>query len=191
MFNKFLLFLIIILFSALNGYCQTNESLEGDSTQIQLSAQLAPGVVGKEMPSFEAFGLDGKVFTNQNLKGKVTFISHWFTGCHPCLTEIPELNRLYNLYKDSSGFQFFAITFDNKQTTEATIKQFSIKYPVLMTSDKTSHTINFGKGYPNNMVIDSEGKVSLILMLAIPKSNKIIDEYFKQAIVKGLKSLKK
>ena len=54
-----------------------------------------------EAGSFEFTGLDdGAVRTLEDYRGKVVVLNFWATWCIPCLTEIPDLNRLYGEFKD-------------------------------------------------------------------------------------------
>src|SRR2546428_9279027 len=47
-------------------------------------------------------------------KAKVTLINYWFSRCRPCLDEIPELKKLYNLYH-TRGFEIINISSDKTQ----------------------------------------------------------------------------
>lgn len=39
-------------------------------------------------------------------KNKPTLVNFWATWCPPCIAEMPDLNRLYNAYKDKVNFVF-------------------------------------------------------------------------------------
>src|SRR5689334_17526979 len=47
--------------------------------------------LGTPFPEFEVYDLNGKRFTNAELKGKVVVLNFWFIGCSPCEMERPTL----------------------------------------------------------------------------------------------------
>lgn len=52
-----------------------------------------------------------------NFKDKPTLINFWATWCPPCIAEMPDLNRLYNLYKDKVNFVF--VSTEDAETVES------------------------------------------------------------------------
>ena len=60
-------------------------------------------LIGKVVPNFSATDLDGKPISLQDYRGKVVLLDFWAVWCGPCLTEIPNVKRVYDTYKDQ-GF---------------------------------------------------------------------------------------
>src|SRR6185312_613814 len=56
--------------------------------------------IGSEAPDFTVADLNGKMYKLSDLKGKTVVLNFWFTTCAPCVTEMPELNRLIEKYKN-------------------------------------------------------------------------------------------
>ncbi len=54
-------------------------------------------------PDFALPDLNGRRFSNDDLKGKITLINFWGTWCGPCQAEVPDLTRLYAAYADGAG----------------------------------------------------------------------------------------
>jgi hypothetical protein len=46
------------------------------------------------LPAFEAVDLTGEAWSSERLQGRTVVLNFWFTGCGPCVAEIPELNRV-------------------------------------------------------------------------------------------------
>lgn len=186
-----LLFLLFTSLLLINGYSQSKDSTDAAIEEyIQFSKHFTKDIPGKTFPAFKATGLDGKVYTNENIQGKVTFVNFWFESCHPCITEIPMLNRLYSLFKDTPGFQFYAITFETKENAERAVKNYGIEYPVLLVSYGSVQVLNFKAGYPTNMILDREGKVNFCTNggLSNPElADRLVDKYFKPGLEKLLK----
>ena len=118
--------------------------------------------VGKKIATFSAFDLQGKKFKTNDLKGKITFINLWFEACSPCLAEFEALNNLYETYKCKNRFQFFSFTFESKENAERVVRERNLKFPVLLISYDSSKIINFGQGFPLNMIVNKKGEINLI-----------------------------
>lgn len=59
---------------------------------------------GQQHVDFRLRDLDNKEQTFAELKGEnLTVIDFWATWCRPCLRAIPELNGIYDVYRDKGG----------------------------------------------------------------------------------------
>jgi len=50
--------------------------------------------VGDPAPDVELAGLDGRIFTLRDLRGKTVVLSFWFLRCGACCAGLPDLDRL-------------------------------------------------------------------------------------------------
>ena len=77
-------------------------------------------------PPFTVVSLDDstKLISTESLRGKVVLIDFWATWCPPCVEEIPELTRVYGLYKDR-GFEILSLSFDK---TAGHVRRFRSKH---------------------------------------------------------------
>jgi len=121
-----------------------------------------PAVVNTAAPAFNLTALDGEKFELAALRGKIVVFNFWFTGCEPCVEEMPELNELVNLFKDKEVV-FIAPTWDNPTVLQTFLKEHSFKYHVIPNSgglilgpytDGTKNVV-----FPTHLVIDREGKI--------------------------------
>jgi peroxiredoxin len=56
---------------------------------------------GEMAPKFSVTTIDGKIFTNKSLKGKVILLNFFATWCGPCMAELPEVEeKIWQKYKD-------------------------------------------------------------------------------------------
>lgn len=56
--------------------------------------------VGRQAPDFTLTDLEGNSVTLSDFRGKVVFINFWASWCPPCRAEMPEIEALYQEYKD-------------------------------------------------------------------------------------------
>src|SRR5258706_16453591 len=48
----------------------------------------------KKLPSFKLVTLHGDTINSKQTEGKVVVLNFWFIDCHPCIAEVPGLNKL-------------------------------------------------------------------------------------------------
>lgn len=100
--------------------------------------------------------------TYEKLKGeKLTVIDFWATWCKPCVKAIPELNTIYDQYKDK-GVSFIGINCDGPRSVAKVgpmSQSLQIKYPVLLDIDATVKTQLNLSAFPTLIIVDSKGKI--------------------------------
>ncbi len=72
-------------------------------------------LIGEVVPNFSATDLDGKPISLQDYRGKVVLLDFWAVWYGPCLTEIPNVKRVYDTYKDQ-GFDIIGVNLDTDET---------------------------------------------------------------------------
>lgn len=68
---------------------------------------------GRPVPRFRvaALGDDSTVYSNESLLGRVYLIDFWGVWCGPCLAEMPQLHKAYEMYK-KRGFTILSLSCD-------------------------------------------------------------------------------
>jgi thiol-disulfide isomerase/thioredoxin len=179
-------FLLLILSTFINGFGQVNDSMEIELMRSSL-LQFDNDASQNLLPDFKTKDLDGRSYTKKDLlNGKITFINLWFVACPPCIAEIPNLNRLYEIMKDKPGFQFFAITYDTDSIARDAIKKYEIRFPVLTVSVKEALSLTFGKGFPTNMIVDKEEKIRSVFWGGASSTGRGFELFWKMEIEKLL-----
>lgn len=153
------LILSAFLFYAVSAIAQTPTS---DSTMQKASSQT--GLVDTKIAfgDFIAPQIDGSIFTNQNLKDKVTFVNFWSNACEPCRAEFEALNEIYRKYKDNKDFQMVAFTFESDKDIARLRKEYKLTYPIIHLHPDQIYKLNFRLPLPVNMVVDRSGKIAYI-----------------------------
>ena len=73
-------------------------------------------------PNFKAATLTGKQFELQDLRGRVVLLDFWATWCPPCRNEAPQLQKLWEKYKDK-GLVVIGIALDSGD--DAALRKFA------------------------------------------------------------------
>lgn len=115
--------------------------------------------IGKSAPDYKMNDINGKTILSEDTKGKIVVLNFWFATCKPCIDEIPELNKVYDKYKDNPDVVFASITFENTKKVKSFIKEYSFKYPVYANAKEMCDLFKI-KGFPTNIILDREGKYS-------------------------------
>ncbi|TAN44080.1 MAG: TlpA family protein disulfide reductase [Nitrospirae bacterium] len=119
---------------------------------------------GRSSSSFTLIGLDGKKTGFDEFKGKVVLLEFFATWCYPCEVAAPDIQHIYNKYKDK-GFTVVAVSEDEGPGAAAAVKKYvqdlGISYPVFMDDAKGGAAKHYGIfGLPTSFIIDREGRVA-------------------------------
>jgi len=128
---------------------------------LSLLATSAPGLAaGKAAADFKLQDvLVGKDYTLSQFKGKVVMINFFTFFCAPCREEMPDLNKIYNEYKEK-GFTTLGIALSSDPTQiRFLVKQMGLNYPVLMGDDKISKAYGDIAVVPTTFIIDKQGNI--------------------------------
>ncbi len=116
--------------------------------------------LNKPLPNFELQDLSNHIKTNYNYRDKITLINLWFTSCAPCITEIPYLNYLKDIYKDQ--VHFIAITFDTKDKVTQFLTRKSFDFEHLVDGAKYLSEDLANNAFPKLILVDKKGIVRFI-----------------------------
>jgi peroxiredoxin len=113
----------------------------------------------RQIANFTLTDLQGKSWTLKDLKGKVVLVNFWATWCPPCRKEMPDLDSLYNRFKDQ-GFVILAISEDEETAKVGPyIAEHKITYPILLDPGSKVNNLFQVEGIPKSFVYDREGKL--------------------------------
>ena len=103
---------------------------------------------------FDGNGWDETCF----FENKVTMINLWAYWCGPCVSEMPDLERISKDYADK-GLQVIGISMkDEEAENRETLKELGITYPNLFYTEDFDVYMDTGY-YPTTIFVDSEGHV--------------------------------
>jgi cytochrome c biogenesis protein CcmG/thiol:disulfide interchange protein DsbE len=128
---------------------------------LSLLTAPAPGLAAGKAADFTLKDvLVGQDYTLSQFKGKVVMINFFTFFCAPCREEMPDLNKIYNEYKDK-GLQTLGIALSSDPTQiRFLVKQMGLNYPVLMGDDKVSKAYGDVAVVPTTFIIDKQGNIA-------------------------------
>ena len=132
---------------------------ESDNPQFaQAMAKLEAADAKRQKADFTLTDLHGKNWHLRDLQGKVVLVNFWATWCPPCRKEMPDLQALYDKYKDQ-GFIVLSISDEEEPKVAAFIAEKKINYPVLLDPGRKINDLFEVEGIPKSFVYDRAGKM--------------------------------
>lgn len=130
-----------------------------DSPQFKAAmTKLAQDDERRQEANFTLTDLQGKIWTLKDLKGKVVLVNFWATWCPPCQKEMPDLEALYNRFREQ-GFVILAISDEEAAKVGPFIAERKITYPILLDPGRKVNEMFQVEGIPKSFVYDRGGKL--------------------------------
>jgi thiol-disulfide isomerase/thioredoxin len=151
----------------------TGEITRVDTTLIKhderfgktLERQLA-GWEGKTVPDFRLPRMDGRVIDSTSLRGKVTLLYIWFTGCPPCMQETPELVQLDRQLKGrqveivaANADRFLGLDYD-ASVHQRYLAEHKVEFPVADWTKESDGAFGHIAIFPTLFLIDRHGIIT-------------------------------
>jgi thiol-disulfide isomerase/thioredoxin len=109
-------------------------------------------------PPFDTMDILGK---NQRLadhKDEVVLVNIWATWCGPCRSEMPKLDRLYQLHKQQK-FTVFGLSDETVDVQRTFLQQVPVSYPLLTLKGEVPDLYREIARYPAIFLIDRQGRL--------------------------------
>jgi thiol-disulfide isomerase/thioredoxin len=108
--------------------------------------------------------LDGRAWTADSLRGRVTLIDFWATWCAPCLTELPYLKQARARYS-TDEFEVLGVSFDvsDRRTLTSWLNRQGVIWPQVFDGRGRNGPAarHFGViGVPTSFLIGADGSVA-------------------------------
>ena len=159
-----------LLSSALILSACSSASEKKEETNKQTSTSSSSETKATQAFDFTAMDKDGKTVKLSDFKGKKVYINMWASWCGPCMREIPELEKVYQKYKDNKDIVFLSMTspndaeFKNQSPQDKSkdiilkkAKELGATYPVLFDVNDR-FIINYAiRSFPTHILINSDG----------------------------------
>jgi peroxiredoxin len=134
-------------------------ALDADVQRKKIRDTLAPG---SPFPDFSEKDLNGKLLSISQYKGKVVLVDFWATWCMPCVVELPQIQKAYDMYHDK-GFEVVGVSLDeDKDRLQQFIKQKQMPWPQFFDGKKWENKLAVKYGVdstPTGYLLGRDGKI--------------------------------
>jgi thiol-disulfide isomerase/thioredoxin len=86
-------------------------------------------------------------------------LNFWATWCPPCRKEMPDLEALYQQFKDQ-GLVILAISDEDMGKVKPFVAQEKVTYPILLDPGRKVNELFQINGIPKTFVYDRNGKLA-------------------------------
>ena len=149
------------------------ETETSDASGITVNADFDPDF------TFSVTDRDGNTWDESTFSSyNLTMINFWEPWCGPCVGEIPDLEKLYENYKDM-GFQIIGIYSETAMEgdVDQIIGNSGVTYPILHYSSEFD---KFQTGYvPTTIFVDGKGHILTVQGEESVVGSKTYDEWAK------------
>ena len=108
--------------------------------------------------NWQLVDLNGKIVDFEQFRGKVIFLNFWATWCGPCLGEMPEIQKLYNIFEGNKDIVFLIVTSEDYAKVKSFIQKSQYSFPVYLASFGTPRTFEFSS-IPTTFVVNKKGQI--------------------------------
>jgi peroxiredoxin len=122
------------------------------------SEKQVPLSIGLAAPDFTFPGLDGKMVSLSDYRGKIVLVNIWATWCPPCVEEMPSMEKLYQKLK-GKDFEILAVSIDSlgAKAVAPFMKKYELTFPALIDTAGTIRTTYRTTGIPESFIINQNG----------------------------------
>lgn len=121
--------------------------------------------IGATFDDFALTDINGKTWQLSQLKGKIVVLNFWFTGCAPCIKEIPELNELVKKYTNKDVVFIALAMGDDEERIKRFLEKRTFNYQHIPHRDAHHVIKRYGiMGYPSHVILNGKRKVTYYAM---------------------------
>jgi peroxiredoxin len=136
--------------------------VNGRISTRQFSPPTEPELVGKTPPEFTLKDVDGREITLASMRGKPVLLDFWATWCEPCREEMPQIQALYDQFKDKGLMVVGIDTDESAATAKKYFEDQHYSFVNLLGSGNDVVKKYGAEMIPMVMLIDKDGAVRYV-----------------------------
>ena len=116
--------------------------------------------VGQVVPDFSLPSMNGEEVAIRSFRGKCVLLDFWASWCGPCIGEMPNVHKAYDLLHDK-GFEVISISTDRKESDwRKAMKEKQMEHFVNLRDTKgVLHEIFNRDAIPFILLLDPQGRI--------------------------------
>ncbi|MFC2014493.1 peroxiredoxin family protein [Chloroflexota bacterium] len=124
---------------------------------------------GTLAPDFTLSDLDGNQVSLSDFRGKTVFLNYWATWCPPCRAEMPEMEAVYQEYKDKDVVIIGIDIRENEETVRRFVQDGNYNWTFLLDTSGAVATSYEVVAIPTSFFLDKNGIIRAIKVNAMTK----------------------
>jgi thiol-disulfide isomerase/thioredoxin len=137
-------------------FCRKNSLLALCFVFLSASWGLAGLKEGDRLPALLPAQFEGDL---PSLAGKVVLLDFWASWCGPCKKSFPELERLYEAYKNR-GFVILGVSVDEESAAmHKFLKSHPVSFPIVRDRNQSLVQVAGCDSMPTSFLLDRSGKI--------------------------------
>jgi peroxiredoxin len=120
-------------------------------------AGLLPVEPPQPAKDFHLPDLAGQVYRLQALRGNVVFLNFWATWCVPCRLEMPEMEHLFQAFRNRPFTMLAVAMQQNREHVAPFFKELDLHYTALLDVEGDASARYGVRGLPTTLLIDCSG----------------------------------
>ena len=143
------------------------------------SVKIVPIAVGLPAPGFTFPGINGKMVSLSDYRGKVVLVNIWATWCPSCVDEMPSMEKLYQKLK-GKNFEILAVSIDSLgvEAVAPFMKKYNLTFPALIDAEGTVSIAYRTTGVPESFIVDKDGRLVKKIIGSVDWTNPEVLRYF-------------
>lgn len=114
--------------------------------------------IGDVLPDFSLKDIYGRQWTKQDLEGKTVLLNFWYTGCVPCIKEMPEISQWVRRFPKTI---FLAVTYQPARFISPVVQKHGFSFHQLVEAAGFWKKVGI-RATPTSLIVDKNGIVRLI-----------------------------
>ncbi|MBI2329207.1 MAG: redoxin family protein [Chloroflexi bacterium] len=153
----------VVLLGLLAAQGCTTSSQDTGHAQESGQSELPPAPrVGRLAPDFTLTNLEGNSLTLSDLRGKAVFINFWATWCPPCRAEMPEIEAVYQQYKNKNVVVIGVDLYEDESLVRQYVERGGFSWTFVIDSNGEV-TKNYAiTAIPTSFFLDKEGVIQAV-----------------------------